>query len=119
MKVLVCGGRDYKDTAKLFLVLDKLHEETPISLVIQGKANGADSLAKQWAELREIDCDSYPAKWSEHGKFAGPTRNIEMLQKGKPDLVVAFPGGNGTRHMVNISKNAKVKVIEIKENTYE
>lgn len=38
-----------------------------------------------------------------------------MLRE-KPDLVVAFPGGPGTRDMISQAKKARVKVIEIKED---
>jgi hypothetical protein len=38
-----------------------------------------------------------------------------MLTEGHPDLVIAFPGGNGTDMMVKLAKAANVSVIEIKE----
>jgi len=40
-------------------------------------------------------------EWDELGKKAGPLRNQRMLDEGKPDLVVAFPGGGGTKDMVS------------------
>ena len=40
-------------------------------------------------------------------------RNRRMLIEGKPDLVLAFPGGKGTANMVEISRKAGVKVVEI------
>jgi hypothetical protein len=36
-----------------------------------------------------------------------------MLREGKPDLVIAFPGGRGTAHMTRIALEAGLKVIEI------
>jgi hypothetical protein len=33
-----------------------------------------------------------------------------MLDEGKPDLVLAFPGGRGTRNMVGQAKRAGVPV---------
>jgi hypothetical protein len=36
-----------------------------------------------------------------------------MLYEGKPDLVVAFPGGKGTAMMVDIATKAGVKVIKV------
>lgn len=32
----------------------------------------------------------------DYGKAAGAIRNQQMLDEGKPDLVVAFKGGRGT-----------------------
>ena len=36
-----------------------------------------------------------------------------MLDEGKPDLVVAFPGGRGTAHMTRIARGAGIEVIEV------
>lgn len=36
-----------------------------------------------------------------------------MLDEGKPDLVVVFPGGTGTADMVRRAKKAGVEVIEV------
>ena len=44
------------------------------------------------------------AQWTKYGKSAGPIRNAEMLRFGKPQLVVAFPGGDGTENMIGQAK---------------
>jgi ABC-type sugar transport system substrate-binding protein len=36
-----------------------------------------------------------------------------MLDEGKPDIVVAFPGGTGTADMVRRARKAGVVVIEV------
>jgi hypothetical protein len=36
-----------------------------------------------------------------------------MLDEGKPDLVIAFPGGRGTADMVKKARRAGVEVVEI------
>jgi hypothetical protein len=36
-----------------------------------------------------------------------------MLEQGRPDLVVAFPGGNGTHHMKRIARAAGIEVLEV------
>ena len=99
-RVLVCGGRDYNDLQKIFDVLYYLdgpqHGRGPITCVIHGAAIGADSLAALWAKKVGKQGLPYPADWEKHGKSAGPIRNAKMLREGKPDLVVAFPGGKGT-----------------------
>lgn len=113
MKVLICGGRDFNNFAHVKKVMDEIHSKTPVELVISGKARGADALGEQWAISKNIPIDPYPANWNDHGKAAGPIRNQQMLDEGKPDLVVAFPGGNGTRDMINRSKRANVRVFEV------
>ena len=55
----------------------------------------------------------YPAPWKRFGPSAGGIRNQQMLDEGKPDLVVAFPGGKGTADMVRRAENAGVKVIKV------
>lgn len=113
MRVLVCGGRDYADQATLFGALDMLAERGPINSIIQGGASGADKLARMWAITRNEHIDEYPADWRTHGKAAGPIRNQRMLDEGKPDLVMAFPGGRGTADMVRRAKAANLHVIEV------
>jgi hypothetical protein len=36
-----------------------------------------------------------------------------MINEGKPDLVIAFPGGKGTADMVARAAQAGIKVIEV------
>jgi hypothetical protein len=56
------------------------------------------------------------ADWDKHGRAAGPIRNQQMLDEGKPDLVVAFllPQGSGTLDMIRRTEKAgiEVRVIE-------
>ena len=54
-----------------------------------------------------------PNKGKSYDANAGPRRNARMLAEGKPDLVVAFPGGRGTADMVSKARAAKVEVMEI------
>ena len=109
MKVLVCGGRDYQNAEYLYSVLDKVNYYGDIVLC-HGGAKGADALAGQWASDRGVSCTVFPAQWKVHGKAAGPIRNKQMLDEFKPDMVIAFPGGAGTRNMIGQAKKAGVKV---------
>ena len=113
MRVLVCGGRDYDDRERVFRELDALHEKTPITALIEGGANGADRHAHEWATSRTVLCRTFHADWKEYGKAAGPIRNQRMIDAGKPDLVVAFPGHEGTEDMVSRARWAGLKVMEI------
>ena len=114
MRILVCGGRDYADQDTVFATLDNVVEIFgEITGVIHGAAKGADSLAGKWANDRNIAELKYPADWAKYGKRAGYLRNQEMLDKGKPDFVVAFPGGRGTAMMVDIATKAGVSVWEV------
>jgi len=119
MRVLVCGGRDFADLGAVWSQLDTLHNlpqhlggEGPITRIIQGGALGADRLASQWASSNGVRQLEYPADWRANGKAAGPIRNQAMIDDGKPDLVIAFPGGRGTADMVRRARAAGVTVIE-------
>jgi hypothetical protein len=140
MKILVCGGRDFGAIAKLngnrknphweqyedeykFVMaeLDKLSQNWPKGpedkygnwlpdvFIISGGATGADSCALDWAIVNWCNFREYPI----HQLETGFQRNVRMLADSKPDLVVAFPGGNGTAHMVKIARAAGVPVTEI------
>jgi len=111
-RVIVCGGRNFMDWDRGYAELDRIHAERPIQIVIHGNARGADSMADCWARRRKIPCWPVPAEWSRYGKSAGPKRNAKMLGL-KPQQVIAFPGGSGTRDMVKRARAAGVEVIEI------
>lgn len=111
-RVLVCGGRDYRDQAMLFGALDMEAETSGIFTIIQGGATGADELARMWCRTRQCRYENYPADWRAHGKAAGPIRNRQMLDEGKPTKVFAFPGGKGTANMIAQAKARGVPVVE-------
>ena len=111
MKVLVCGGRNYDARTVLYGVLDGIHRADGIDAVITGMARGADMLAHDWAVSQGIVVNPFPADWETHSRAAGPIRNQQMIDQGKPDLVVAFPGGSGTADMVRRAATAGIKTI--------
>ncbi len=114
VRLLVCGGRKYKDKARVYKNLDKISGILQIEVLIHGDAPGADTLADEWATERNIPKLPFPADWDKHGKPAGHIRNRQMLTEGNPNLVVAFPGNAGTANMVKQAKQAKIKVVEFK-----
>lgn len=111
-RVLVCGGRAYHDLTTVFEVLDTLDKEYKFSVLISGCASGADLCGLLWANKNKVEVLTFPAKWKQYGDAAGPIRNQLMLDEGKPDLVVAFPGDKGTRDMTTRAKLAGVKVLK-------
>ena len=109
-RILVCGGRDYNDREFLFDQLDALDAAQGFKTVIHGAASGADTLAEEWANSRGKGLMAFPADWKRHGKAAGPMRNKSMLDFGRPELVLAFPGGKGTANMIAQAIKAQVPV---------
>lgn len=109
MKVLVCGGRDFDQAATVFAELDALHKECPIECIITGDADGADASARLWAKSRGVELREFRARWKEYGRAAGPKRNAEMIEAA-PHMILAFPGGAGTRDMCLKALRANVPV---------
>ncbi len=110
MKVLICGGRFYREA---FAIRDRI-EATPMdTVIIHGACHkGADKYADYWAKTLLRTIEKYPADWERHGLKAGPIRNQQMLDEGKPDRVIAFWDGKspGTRDMITRAKAAGVPV---------
>ena len=96
-RVLVTGGRDYKDAGtKVAGILDFIHAGTPISLVIHGNYGKTDLAAEAWAKSRGVPSKPVDAEWNKHGLAAGPIRNQRMIDEYAPDLGIVFPGNTGT-----------------------
>lgn len=117
MRLLVCGGRAFKDKAFMWSALNGIPE---ISCIVTGGQRlwnpeirrwvGADWLAIEWALEKQIPFIGHPAPWNVNGRAGGPMRNGEMLRMWQPDKVLAFPGGDGTADMVKKAQAAGLPV---------
>lgn len=134
MNILVCGGRDYGKLNYEFatgkIIEDRRAREHRNGLIwldlliksrgllahnitiISGGATGGDTIGEDWSFSRGSKLHRFPAQWNLHGKSAGYVRNRQMLTEGKPDLIVAFPGGVGTYNMIQLGREAKIEVIQ-------
>jgi len=138
MKLLVCGGRHfglipkwvrfgdtgYSQQARKAeaerLLLDRVLSacEPRPCILIHGAAQGADELARRWAARNGIPDLPFKADWYPQGfgrldKSAGPCRNQRMIDEGKPDRVIAMPGGRGTADMISRARAAGIEVVEV------
>ena len=86
MRVLVFGGRDWKNRKATYAILDQLDDEFHFTACIDGMAPGADELAFDWALSRGVKTERYKTDW-------------EIYAENLPDLAVAFPGGDYTEYM--------------------
>lgn len=113
MRVLVCGGRDWRDAELVEKVLDSLHAARgPFVRLIHGGARGVDRIAGRWARKNGVLEWDFLPEWHRAGTLDGAARNQLMIAEGAPDLVVAFPGGLGTADMLERARAAEVEVIE-------
>lgn len=113
MRVLICGGRRFSDLKLLFDTLDRMHASRTFSMVINGGARGADAMARVWARNNGIEILTFHPDWAKHGRAAGPIRNQRMIERGRLDLVIAFPGGAGTADMIARSRAVSLEVMVI------
>ncbi len=114
MRVLVCGSRDFSDRWTMLWFAGVFRNG---DVLIEGGATGADTLARRCVESigMAVRVLEYPAEWTKHGSAAGPIRNKQMLEEGRPDVVLAFvtkplAESKGTADMVRRAKKAGVPV---------
>ena len=114
LRVAVTGGRDFSNKHVVWETLDYIHNERGISELVHGGARGADTIAGEWAKHRGVKVSVFLPEWDKLGKRAGIVRNQVMLDQS-PDVVVAYPGGRGTGHMVSSAKRQGFKVIDAEQ----
>lgn len=112
MIVLVTGGRDYNNIEVVFDAIAALHAHTEIEYIVHGDAKGADSLADEVAKEIGINRVKFPANWTKHKRSAGPIRNRIMIELVQIDVVLAFPGGEGTADMKHQAQKNGIPVID-------
>ena len=104
-KVIVAGGREFKDYQLLEKTLnDFLQDRKEPTRILCGMAHGADELGLLYAHRHNYELEKHPAKWNIHGKRAGFIRNEEMANNA--DALIAFWDGesHGTKDMIQRAK---------------
>ena len=131
-KVIVAGGRDFKDYKLLKSKLDVIlanKSKTHKIIIVSGNAEGADKLGEKYADERGYDKEIYPADWNDltaipckikirsdgtkYNCLAGFNRNKTLVDVG--DSLVAFwNGSNGTASTIKLAKKKGIPVRIIK-----
>lgn len=121
MRVLVCGSRDWTNASVIRMTMAWLSRN---SVIIHGDCRGADRIAADAAKKMGYEVIAYPADWHTHGKAAGPIRNQQMLDEGRPELVIAFTDdlsrSRGTADMVRRArlKGVPVRIVSQKDKPW-
>jgi hypothetical protein len=66
-----------------------------------------------WCERTGTPQQPFPAEWEKYGDAAGFLRNQQMVDEAGIQLLIAFPGGDGTRDMMNRCLFARIPVKQI------
>jgi len=107
IRVLICGSRYWTDREAIRNVMKTFPKDT---VIIEGEARGADTIAREEAEALGLVVLPFPANWKEQGRAAGPIRNAQMLSEGKPNVVLAFheniDESKGTKDMLKRAQKA-------------
>ena len=129
MKAIICGGRDFD--ADIFKEkypnfeqkLIDIFKENNIDEEVCGMAAGADKYGAHFAKKNGIVVKEFDAFWNNtisskdepvslglnkfgypYNKLAGINRNKRMgdyVKNNEGGIIIALPGGSGTKHMVD------------------
>lgn len=113
VRVLICSGRFYADTHTLTHVLDLYARTQIIDVLIHGGHQTLGSAIETWARGIDVHVIRYPANWMLHGKYAETKRNLFMLEDSRPDVLLAFSGGEDTAECIRMAQRAGIPVIEV------
>lgn len=115
MRIVVTGSRFGDDYALVDWALYKVHKKHGITCLINGLATGYDTISRRWALDNGVPVQDFPADWGAYKKRAGPIRNQQMIDEGKPDAAVAFPGGDGTADMVRRLERRGIPIWDLRQ----
>lgn len=106
MKIIIAGGREFKNYQTLCDVCSWMLSKTDLSTVtiVSGGARGVDQMGERFAKEHGIKFIVMKPDWDKHGKAGGYIRNQEMANASTH--VIAFWDGKsrGTKHMIDIAK---------------
>lgn len=111
MRIAVTGSRDWGNSALLRAILTA---HRPVNLHVGDCPTGADRMARDWGRDEAYALHIYEANWGKLGLSAGPIRNRDMLDQGKPELVIAFKQrevSKGTDDCIKAARERNIPVL--------
>lgn len=108
LRTIIAGSRDrvkYSDICRAV----ELCGWVP-TVVISGKARGADEFGERYAREHSIPIEEYPADWEQFGKSAGPRRNAQMAEVAEALIAVWDGESRGTKNMIETARAKGLRV---------
>jgi len=119
VRIVICGDKQWSDYGLVEKVLSRINSVSRIECLIEGGRKGVD----EWAFFAILKIQP-TAKIVEmlpnwQIKNTGSVLNQQMLDEGKPDLVVAFHDDidEWTKDMLEKAKERRIPVILINHET--
>ena len=114
VRCIIAGGRDFVPSEGCLDRTISMVKQLQVTEIVSGGARGADRFGEQVAEAMKLPVQRFIPEWDRLGKSAGYIRNEAMadyaLESSKP-LLIAFPGGKGTGHMIDIARRKNIMFI--------
>lgn len=119
IKTLVIGATHVEmERDDVFRALDDLTTEyaarvpaaiadVKLTVIHQGRASHPDGAAEEWAEARAMSV--WELRLPRLGSLKD--RNRLILDEGKPDVVLAFPGGRDVLDLIVQARQRKIRVV--------
>lgn len=124
--IAMTGGRDY---TREDVIARALRQQIAYAteqglrpvLLTGGCPTGADEIARRWWHRAQRPYVVDPATFTRHGRGAGPSRNSRMAIGSTfamdpplhPDVLLVFPGGDGTADC-----RKKMKAMGVREEVF-
>ena len=107
--MLVAGSRDIKEYD-----IEK-HIPQGVTLIISGGADGVDTLAEKYADMKRLSKLILRPRYDIYGRRAPLIRNEKMVDICDIALIIWDGHSRGTKHTINYANKIGKKVILITE----
>lgn len=108
--ILVAGSRNFVDAERLARILAE--NVGADDTIVEGGAKGVDTMARAWAEARDINVVEIKADWARYGRAAGPKRNDAMTsfiaERGGRAVFIWDGKSKGTKQCIESAKKRNV-----------
>lgn len=111
MRLILAGGRHFDDSRMVSDALSALNRIRPFAVLIHGGCPGIGIPAEAWGRRHGIHIVRYPPPRA-GSRVDNERRDEFMISDGRPDLLLAFPGGRRTQRLCSLAAQAGVERIE-------
>ena len=113
MKLGIVGTRTFTDYEYLKKKILRIYKIKDIEEIVSGGAEGADTLAEQFAKEFDIPIKIYKPNWDKYGRKAGALRNVKIVNRSS--VIIAFWDGKspGTKITIDIAEKQKKQVHKV------